>query len=69
MRIIILGATGYLGSRVVRKLIEQGHEILCLKRECSRTQDLEEAVLRGGIFATLRTWRRSLRSSEAMTAC
>ena len=35
MKIFVTGATGFIGSYVVKNLLKQGHEILCLKRETS----------------------------------
>lgn len=35
MRIFVTGATGFLGYHFVLKAIEQGHEIMCLKRVSS----------------------------------
>ena len=44
MRIIILGATGYLGSRVVKALLGRGHHVLCLKRDRSSLKNLENVL-------------------------
>lgn len=33
MRILLTGGTGYIGKRLLRVLIEQGHEILCAVRD------------------------------------
>lgn len=52
MKIIVLGATGYLGSRVVRKLLEQNHQILCLKRVESSMHNLED-ILNGLQFCDI----------------
>lgn len=35
MKIFVTGATGFIGSYVVKELLSQNHEILCLKRETS----------------------------------
>ncbi|MCI8875059.1 MAG: NAD(P)-dependent oxidoreductase [Lachnospiraceae bacterium] len=40
MKIVVLGATGYLGSRLVNRLAEEDHEVLCLKRENSSLENL-----------------------------
>lgn len=32
MRILVTGATGFIGSRLVRRLINRGHEVTCLVR-------------------------------------
>lgn len=63
MRIIVLGGTGYLGSKVVMALAERGHEILCIKREQSSLKRLE--AVRGQIyFADISDLGRSLDRKE-----
>lgn len=37
MRIFVTGATGYLGYHFVKAALNHGHEILCLRREKSKT--------------------------------
>lgn len=36
MRILITGATGFLGYHVVKQALAQGHDVLCLKRKTSK---------------------------------
>ncbi|MBI5506853.1 MAG: NAD-dependent epimerase/dehydratase family protein [Deltaproteobacteria bacterium] len=43
MRAFVTGGTGFLGRRVVRRLIERGDEVLALAREGSRSEDLVAA--------------------------
>lgn len=43
MRILVTGATGFIGYDLVRRLAEERHEISCLVRETSRTDRLKEA--------------------------
>lgn len=42
MRVFVTGGTGFVGSHVVEGLVEQGHEPLCLVRETSDTEHLDE---------------------------
>lgn len=41
MRTFITGATGFVGSRVVGRMAQSGHEMRCLVRRTSRTETLE----------------------------
>ncbi len=36
MKILITGATGYVGGQLLPKLVESGHEVTCMVRDASR---------------------------------
>ena len=36
MRILVSGATGYVGSRLIPRLVASGHEVSCMVRDASR---------------------------------
>lgn len=38
MRILLTGATGYIGKRLLPILIEEGHEVICVVRDAGRMQ-------------------------------
>jgi uncharacterized protein YbjT (DUF2867 family) len=41
MRILILGSTGYVGGRLVPRLLAGGHEVRCLVRDCTKARARE----------------------------
>ncbi len=42
MRAFVTGATGFIGSRVVKRLVGSGHEAICLVRARSSTSHIEK---------------------------
>jgi len=42
MKIFVTGATGFIGSHLIRRLVQTDHEVLCLVRPTSRVDDLEK---------------------------
>ncbi len=36
MKILLTGATGYIGKRLLPLLIEEGHEVVCCVRDLDR---------------------------------
>ena len=48
MKILITGATGYVGGQLLPRLLESGHEVTCMVRDASRlSHSLEGAHCRG----------------------
>lgn len=44
MNILVLGGTGYLGGKVVSRLLNEGHSVICVKREKSDLSRIYSAV-------------------------
>jgi uncharacterized protein YbjT (DUF2867 family) len=40
VRVLVTGATGYVGGRLVPALLDAGHEVVCLSRDPSRLRDV-----------------------------
>jgi dihydroflavonol-4-reductase len=65
-RTLVTGASGFIGSRVTRLLIERGDEVTVLARKASRVEPLEELgvkVVRGDV-GDRRSVRRAMRDAE-----
>ena len=41
MKVLVTGGTGFIGTHLVKKLVEQGNEVRCLVRENSKTNFLK----------------------------
>ena len=46
MQIAITGSSGFIGAALVRRAVEQGHEVIALVRETSRRDHIEDLVSR-----------------------
>lgn len=47
MNVLILGGNGYLGSKVTRRIVGEGHHVVCTKRtnsDLSRLKDIESKI-------------------------
>jgi len=46
MRVLVTGASGFLGSHVAEQLVDEGHEVRCLVRRSSKVEHLKELSAR-----------------------
>jgi nucleoside-diphosphate-sugar epimerase len=69
MRVLVTGASGFLGREVVRAAADAGHEVVALVRPTARLDDLgwptSVAVLRGDL-RQLGNWTKELSRIEAV---
>lgn len=52
MKIFVTGATGFIGQHLVRRLVQDGHELRCLVRNPARAKDLQSSTVQlvvGGV--------------------
>ncbi|SDM20076.1 NAD-dependent epimerase/dehydratase family protein [Microbacterium azadirachtae] len=47
MKVLLTGATGYIGSSVLSRLLSEGHEVTALVRDAAKARTVEEAGARG----------------------
>lgn len=59
MKAFVTGASGFIGSYLVKVLVDDGHEVLCLKRETSNLDALDDYVNRVNWVNTTDEWQKA----------
>jgi len=71
LRVLVTGATGYIGGRLVPKLLGLGHEVRCMARDVERLANRFEGaeLVQGDVFDR-ESVRAALESVDvATTSC
>ena len=62
MRAFVTGASGFIGSYIVKALVDDGHEVLCLKRPTSNLEGLDEYVDKVKWINNTDDWKTAFRN-------
>lgn len=68
MKVLVTGASGYLGSAVVRELVSQGHEVTGMVRSASKASGVEDTGARavvGNLFEP-EPWQDVMRGMDVV---
>lgn len=71
MNILVIGASGFVGRKVARALLSEGHRVRCLARTAARVQELADAggeVVTGDI-SDAASLQRALTGMDAVYIC
>lgn len=52
MKILLTGATGFLGSKILRRLLEEKYQVVVLKRQTSNTKRIKEYLPQCSVYDT-----------------
>jgi len=66
MRILVTGAAGFIGRRVVRRLVDRGDEVVGIVRDPSRARDLPGVVLIAGDLSSVAGLRDQFTGADAV---
>jgi len=70
MRVLVTGATGFIGRCLVRRLLSRGHKVRALVRGTSNIQDLDaEAEKATGDMTDTESLQKALRGVDMVYNC
>src|SRR5258706_15411521 len=71
MKTLVTGGTGFLGSHLVRVLLERGEEVRCLTRRASRLDNLNELSVEvvTGDLRDLDSLRKAIKGCKVVYHC
>ena len=71
MKTLVTGGTGFVGSHLVRALLERGEEVRCLVRPNSRLDNLKDLAVEfaSGDLRDLQSLREAIRSCQVVYHC
>jgi 2-alkyl-3-oxoalkanoate reductase len=72
MNIFVTGGTGFLGNRLIKRLIKENHTVSALARSSDGTQQLKAMGVQHtpkGDLGTLETWKHELKNSDYVIHC
>ena len=65
--VLVTGATGFIGSRLVERLVEQGHRVTCFVRptsDCTALEKLDCSLVRGDVLTNPSSLTDAIASSD-----
>ena len=62
MRAFVTGASGFIGSYIVKALVDDGHDVLCLKRPTSNLEGLDEYLDKVKWINNTDDWKTAFRN-------
>lgn len=69
MKVFVTGATGFLGQRLVKRLLADGHSVRVLLRKPGASFEPAGCEITAGTFSNIDEWKRDLAAADAVVHC